>query len=55
VIAGAAHDAAGNNNTASNTATAQAADGGVSPVVYVGIVIVIVAILGAVLIFIKPF
>jgi fimbrial isopeptide formation D2 family protein len=45
----------GYENSATCTATAQAADGGVSPVVYVGIVIVIVAILGAVLIFIKPF
>jgi hypothetical protein len=45
----------GYENSATCTATAQAADGGVSPVVYVGIVIVIVAILGALLIFIKPF
>jgi uncharacterized membrane protein len=45
----------GYDNSATCTAAAQAAAGGVSPVVYVGIVIVIVAILGAVLVVIKLF
>jgi uncharacterized membrane protein len=44
----------GHDNSAICTATAQAG-GGISPFVYVGAVVVIVAILGAVLIFIKPF
>jgi hypothetical protein len=44
----------GYENSAICTATAQAG-GGISPFVYVGVVVVIVAILGAVLIFIKPF
>jgi len=43
----------GYDNYASCTATAVA--GGTSPFVYVGVVVVIVVILGAVLIFIKPF
>jgi uncharacterized membrane protein len=44
----------GYENSAICTATAQAG-GGISPFVYVGAVVVIVVILGAVLIFIKPF